>query len=254
MNGFEYLLGMLLAQPVRARDALRARLPTTRRLRALASSPQVEALRAAERERIRRMVEGLAAVEGVTHLLTRVADHCDRPASLGLLTTTAEGRGVLVCRMSAAAYFATGEDITAVLPRIGAAGLADWGFPNTWGDEPPYSPGTVAYALRYHRDRGLFPDGRRMPGPSLSTADATLVWDLPGIPRPDPYWPRPGSDVHFRHEQIPPDADPAALLRAARAEGRGPVLVLTFGRNWTDTCTYHAVPRGRGRRHGREPG
>ncbi|MFJ3221177.1 hypothetical protein ACIPLC_35305 [Kitasatospora sp. NPDC086801] len=253
MNGFEYLAGLLLSQPVRARDALRARLPTTRRLRALASSPRAEALRAAERERIRRLVDGLAAVEGVAHLLTRVADHCDRPASFGLLTTTAEGRGVLVCRMSATAYFATGEDITAVLPRIEAAGLADWGFPNTWGDEPPHSPGTVAYALRYHRDGGLFPDGRRMPVPHLSTAGATLAWDLPGLPRPDPSWPRLRSEVRFRHEQSPPDGDPAALLRAARAEGRGPVLALTFGRDWTDTCTYHAVARGRGRGRGRGP-
>ncbi|MFJ9844131.1 hypothetical protein ACIRYZ_27470 [Kitasatospora sp. NPDC101155] len=247
MNSFEYLLGALLAAPVRARDALRHRWPGDRRLRALADSPQARALRKAERERFRGLVEALGAVEGVEHLLTLVADHCDRPSSFGALGTTVEGRAALLCRMSATAYFVTREDIRVVLERAEAAGLADWGSPDG-------RTGTVAHALRWYRDGGVGPEGRRMDSPGLTGPDAYLSWDLPGTPRPDPYWKRLSSAVRFRNEQTPENADPAAVLSAARADGGGLVLELELRTDWREGCTYFTVarggPAGRGRGRG----
>ncbi|MFE5587452.1 hypothetical protein, partial [Kitasatospora sp. NPDC056531] len=248
MNTFEYLLGALLNVPVRARDALRERWPGDRRLRALAESPQAQALRAAERERIRRLVEALGAVEGVEHLLTRVADHCDRPSSLGALGTTVEGRAALLCRMAATAYFVTREDMAVVLERVEAAGLADWGSPDG-------RSGTVAHALRWYRDGALSPEGWRMDSPGLTSPGAYLSWDLPGVPRPDPYWKRLRSSVRFRNEQTPEDADPAAVLSAARADGGGLVLELELRTDWREGCTYYTVARGgpAGRGRGSSP-
>ncbi|MFF2146828.1 hypothetical protein [Kitasatospora sp. NPDC058190] len=237
MNTFEYLLGTLLDVPVRARDALRRRRPGDGRLRALADSPQARALREAERERFRGLVAGLGAVDGVEHLLTRVADHCDRPSSFGALGTTVEGRAAMLCRMSASAYFVTREDIRVVLERVEAAGLADWGSPDG-------RAGTVAHALRWYRDGGLGPEGRRMDSPGLTSPGADLSWDLPGIPRPDPYWKRLSSAVRFRNEQTPEDADPAAVLSAARADGGGLVLELELRTGWREGCTYYTVTRG----------
>jgi hypothetical protein len=237
VNTFEYLLGALLNVPVRARDALRRRWPGDGRLRALAGSPSAEAARSAERELFRGLVEALGAVEGVEHLLTRVADHCDRPSSFGALSTTVEGRSAMLCRMSATAYFATREDIAVVLERVEAAGLADWGSPDG-------RTGTVAHALRWYHDGGVSPEGWRMDSPGLTGPGAYLSWDLPGIPRPDPYWKRLSSAVRFRNEQTPPDADPAAVLSAARTDGGGLVLELELRTDWREGCTYYTVARG----------
>ncbi|MGW3040996.1 hypothetical protein ACWC9T_13365 [Kitasatospora sp. NPDC001159] len=159
------------------------------------------------------------------HLLARVADHCDRPSSFGALSTTSEGRAALLCRMSAPAGFATREDIRVLLPRIEAAGLADWGSPDG-------RTGTVAHALHWYRDGGVSPEGRRMDSPGLTSPGADLSWDLPGIPRPAPYWKRLRSTVRFRNEQTPEDADPAAVLSAARTDGDGLVLELELRTDW----------------------
>ncbi|MEW2433114.1 hypothetical protein AB0952_02835 [Streptomyces caniferus] len=53
--------------------------------------------------------------------------------------------------MRAVAYFGVRGDITAVLPRIRAAGVATWGPQDSKGRDMPYAAGTVTYALDYHR-------------------------------------------------------------------------------------------------------
>ncbi|MFJ9776780.1 hypothetical protein ACIRVF_37045 [Kitasatospora sp. NPDC101157] len=245
MNSFTYVLGYLLSLPGRGLEASRRIRPTDRRLRALADSLPARAARQAERERIERTVAALAAVEGVEHLLTRISDHCDRPESFDIHAPGPEGRLALVCRMTASAYFATREDITDLLPRIEAAGLADWGSPGN-------RTGTPAYALRWHgaeaADDGwrLSPEGRRMQAPDLSSPGAVLHWDLrdSATLRPDPYWKRVGSRVRFSNEQTPPDADPAELLRTARADGHALVLQLDLRTNWREACTYYTARHG----------
>ncbi|MFD8707353.1 hypothetical protein ACFV1W_33015 [Kitasatospora sp. NPDC059648] len=245
MNSLTYLLGYLLSLPGRGLEASCRVWPTDRRLRALADAPPARAARQAERERIERMVQALAAVQGVEHLLTRISDHCDRPESFDIHAPGPEGRLALVCRMTASAYFATREDPTVLLPRIEAAGLAEWGSPDN-------RTGTLAHALRWHgadlADDGwrLSPEGWRMEAPGLSSPGAVLHWDLRDCAtlRPDPCWKRIGSRVRFDNEQTPPGADPAELLRTARANGRGLVLQLDFRTNWREACTYYTARRG----------
>ncbi|MFH9347573.1 hypothetical protein [Kitasatospora sp. NPDC017646] len=245
MNSLTYVLGYLLSLPGRGLEASRRIWPTDRRLRALADSPRARCARQAERERIERMVAALEAVEGMEHLLTRISDHCGRPESFDIHAPGPEGRLALVCRMTASAYFATREDITALLPRIAAAGLAEWGSPNN-------RTGTPAYALRWYgadlADDGwrLDPDGWRMEAPGLSSPGARLHWDLrdSATLRPDPYWKRVASSVRSSNEQTPPDADPAELLRTARAHGRGLVLQLDVRTDGREACTYYTAKRG----------
>ncbi|MER7585364.1 hypothetical protein [Kitasatospora sp. NPDC097691] len=249
----EGFLQLLLYPLIKLFDAvqsgMRGHWPTERRMRALAFSPRARAARAAERERIQGLVDALGAVEGVEHLLTQVSDHCVRPSALGLFRTTSDGRALMVCRMYARAYFVIREDITAVLPRIAAADVAEWS-PSA---QRPSAGGTVEHALRWYREGGRTPEGWAMDSPELFSRGARLHWERPGVSIHDPV--RPFSvvdDPCHVLERTPPDADPAQLLREARAEGKGVVLELVLGADGRDHATYHVVPRGgfagRGRR------
>jgi Asp-tRNA(Asn)/Glu-tRNA(Gln) amidotransferase C subunit len=239
----ESFLTLLLYPLMKLWDGLqtvRGRWPTERRLRALAASPRAQAARAAELGRIRQLVEALGAVEGVEHVLTRVLDSRTRPRPLELLDRLSDAEALLNCRLHARAYFVIREDITAVLPRIEAAGLAAWGR----ADQRPSAGGTVEHALRWYRDGGTTEEGWAMDSPSLFSPVARLHWDLPGVLRPDPL--PLSAPAHPRHvmEQTPPEPTAADLLREARADGRGLVLELVLGTNGNDRRQYHVVPRG----------
>lgn len=231
------LVVLMVAPLVDGLGSLRQRWPTERRLHVLARSPRARAAREAERERIRGLVGALGAVAGVEHVLTQVSDYCVRPSSFGL---SRHSGLLLVCRIYARAYFVVREDITAVLPRIEAADVAGWQARG----QGPDPHGSVEHALRWHRDGGIDADGRRMDHPCLSTPGARLSWDRPGILCQDPV-PKLRYLAPLRVlEQSPPEADAARLLREARADGRGVVLELVLGANWTDHCQYHVVARG----------
>ncbi|MFJ8623472.1 hypothetical protein ACIRD3_11585 [Kitasatospora sp. NPDC093550] len=239
----ESFLTLLLYPLTRLWDglqAVRGRWPTERRLRALADSPRARAARAAELERIRRLVEALGAVEGVEHVLTHVLDHRTRPRPLDVLDRLSDAEAVLICRLHARAYYVIREDITAVLPRIEAAGLAAW----RRADQRPSAGGTVEHALRWYRDGGTTEEGRAMDSPGLSSAVARLHWDLPGVLRPAPLPVSAPAHPRFLMDQTPAQPAAADLLREARADGRGLVLELVLGTDGKDRRQYHVVPRG----------
>ncbi|MFJ9446700.1 hypothetical protein ACIRRH_33300 [Kitasatospora sp. NPDC101235] len=233
-----YLVGMLVNPLLNGVQELRAlHWPTERRKLKLVNSPTAQAARAAERERIRGLVEALGAVEGVEHVLTQVLDQSTRPTFHG---SDHPRDTLLVCRIYARAYFVIREDVLDVLPRIAAADVAEW---QAHGQGPDPS-GSLDHALRWYRDGGIDANGWRMGSPCLSSPGATLTWDRDGIPRRDPVPAGPYINRLFVLEQTPPDADAAQLLSEARADGRGVVLELVFGANWVGYCQYHKVARG----------
>ncbi|RGD56648.1 hypothetical protein DR950_01520 [Kitasatospora xanthocidica] len=233
-----YLVVMLVNPLLNGVQSLRAHhWPTERRKLRLIGSPTARAARAAERERIRALVEALGAVEGVEHLLTQVLDQSTRPSTYGL---DHPRDTLLVCRIHARAYFVVREDVLDVLRRIEAANVADWQA-NGQGPDPH---GSLEHALRWYRDGGVDANGWRMDPPCLSSPGAKLTWDRPGIPPRDPIPAGPYPNRLFVLEQTPPDADAARLLDEARADGRGVVLELAFGAGWVDYCQYHKVARG----------
>ncbi|MGW1177157.1 hypothetical protein ACWD4P_26005 [Kitasatospora sp. NPDC002543] len=233
-----YFVGMLVNPLLNgAQDLWAVNWPTERRKLRLIGSPRAREARAAERERFRVMVEALGAVEGVEHVLTQVLDQSTRP--------TFHGRDhprdtLLVCRLHARAYFVVREDILDVLPRIAAAGVADWQAHGQGGDPG----GTVEHALRWYRDGGVDANGWRMHAPCLFSPDARLTWDRPGIPPRDPLPAGPFPSRLFVSEQSPPDADAERLLREARDNGRGTVVELELGADWVGYSQYHKVARG----------
>ncbi|MFI8460445.1 hypothetical protein [Kitasatospora sp. NPDC085464] len=241
VEGFLQLLLYPLIKLFDALQGVRGHWPTERRMRALASSPRARAARASERQRIEGVVDALGAVEGVEHVLTLVSDYSLAPSAFGLFRTTSEGRALMVCRMYARAYFVIREDITAVLPRIGAANVAAW----SPAGQRTSAGGTVEHALRWYRDGGRTPEGWAMDSPELFSPGARLHWERPGVGIHDPARPYPVVDDP-RHvlDRTPPDGDPAQLLREARADGRGVVLELVLGADGRDHATYHVVPRG----------
>lgn len=233
-----YLVGMLLNPLLNGVQEQRAlRWPTERRKLKLIDSPTARAARAAERERIRAVVEALGAVEGVEHVLTQVLDQSTRPT---FYDRDNPRHTLLVCRIHARAYFVVREDIVDVLPRIAAAGVAEWQA-HGQGPDPQ---GSLDHALRWYRDGGVDADGRRMDSPCLSSPGATLTWDRDGIPHRAPIPAGPYINRLFVWEQTPADADAARLLSEARADGRGVVLELEFGADWVGYCQYHKVARG----------
>ncbi|MET8544323.1 hypothetical protein ABZW03_27325 [Kitasatospora sp. NPDC004799] len=232
------LVAMLVNPLLNGAQSLAAqRWPTERRKLKLVDTPRARAARAAERERIRGLVEALGAVEGVEHVLTQVLDQSTRPT---FHDRDSPRHTLLVCRIYARAYFVVREDVLDVLPRIAAAGVADWQA-HGQGPDPQ---GSLEHALRWYRDGGVDAHGRRMGSPCLSSPGATLTWDRDGIPHRDPIPAGPYINRLFVLEQTPPDADAAQLLREARADGRGVVLELAFGADWVDYCQYHKVARG----------
>ncbi|MFF4380961.1 hypothetical protein [Kitasatospora sp. NPDC001547] len=232
------LVVLLVGPVVDGAQSLRARhWPTERRKLRLIDSPRARAARAAERERIRGLVAALGAVEGVEHVLTQVLDQSTRPTFHG---SDHPRDTLLVCRIHARAYFVVREDVLDVLPRIAAAGVAEW---QAHGQGPdPH--GSLDQALRWYRDGGVDANGRRMDSPCLSSPGARLTWDRPGIPPRDPIPAGPYANRLFVLEQTPPDADAARLLAEARADGRSVVLELAFGARWADYSQYHKVARG----------
>ncbi|MGW7584824.1 hypothetical protein ACWGKU_15730 [Kitasatospora sp. NPDC054768] len=239
-----HLVVMLVNPVLNGVQSLRAvHWPTERRKLKLVDSPAARAARAAERERIRGLVEALGAVEGVEHVLTQVLDQSTRPSSYGL---DHPRDTLLVCRIYARAYFVVREDagdvlgVLDVLRRIEAADVAPWQA-HGQGSDPA---GSLDHALRWHRDGGIDADGRRMHSPCLSSPGATLTWDRDGIPHRDPIPAGPYINRLFVFEQTPADVDAAQLLSEVRADGRGVVLELAFGANWVGYCQYHTVARG----------
>ncbi|MEU1289929.1 hypothetical protein [Kitasatospora sp. NPDC005856] len=233
-----YLIGMLLNPLLNGVQEQRAlRWPTERRKLKLIDAPAARAARAAERERIGTVVEALGAVEGVEHVLTQVLDQSTRPTFHGL---DHPRDTLLVCRIHARAYFVVREDIVDVLPRIAAAGVAEWQAKG----QGPDPEGSLDHALRWYRDGGIDADGWRMHSPCLSSPGARLIWDRPGIPHRDPIPAGPYINRLFVLEQSPAGADAAQLLSEARADGRSVVLELDFGANWVGYCQYHKVARG----------
>ncbi|MGW2376541.1 MULTISPECIES: hypothetical protein [Kitasatospora] len=131
-------------------------------------------------------------------------------------------------------------DITSVLPDIRAADLTRWGPVDQNGQDGPYTPGTVRYALEYHRTRGHYPDGRPMPSPRLATDGLTIDWDrldLPLVNRIEEpascLSPSSGGTYH-RCSQVPEGAGKVAEARARY----GTVLELTV-----DGRPYFTVKR-----------
>ncbi|MEU9042987.1 MULTISPECIES: hypothetical protein [unclassified Kitasatospora] len=240
MESILYLLLYPLSRLWEAFRALRAHWPTDRRMVALIHSPRARAARAAERERIRELVDALGAVEGVEHVLTQVRDFSVRPDGLAVLHSLSDADALLLCRISARAYFVVREDITDVLPRIEAADVAEW----CARDQRPSAGGTVEHALRWYRNGGINQEGLPMDSPDLFSPVARLNWDRSGILRPDPEPNGPYISRRFRTDRTPADADGAQLLREARAGGQGVVLELVLGANGHDHRQYHVVPRG----------
>ncbi|MFE4519346.1 hypothetical protein ACFRMQ_34785 [Kitasatospora sp. NPDC056783] len=233
-----HLVGMPLYRLVDgARDLRALNWPTERRKVRLVNSPRARAARAAERERIRALVEAMGAVPGVEHVLTQVQDLSTRPSFHG---RDHPRDTLLVCRLHARAFFVVREDVLDVLPRIAAAGLAEW---RACGQGPDPG-GTLEHALRWYRDGGIGADGLRMDAPCLAGPGATLHWERPGLPPREPMPTTSYAGPLFVREQSPPDADPARLLREARADGRGVVLELVLGADWAGYCQYHKVARG----------
>jgi hypothetical protein len=212
-------------------------------LRQQAVSPAAASRRAAEERKARGLVERLSAVEGLDHVLTRFTDTCARPPEGSLLEDDASPHA-LVCDIRADAYFGVRGDITDVLRRIGAAGLAEWGPRDGGGREMPDAAGTVTYALAYHRAHGRFEDGSLMPGPALQGPGLRIDWDRRGLPLPnrieEPADCPPRTGVIHERCSITPKT-PAAVA-AARAH-HGTVLALHAGGPGATWHEYFTVPR-----------
>ncbi|WP_333733175.1 hypothetical protein [Streptomyces sp. IBSBF 3010] len=202
------------------------------------------ARRSAEERRVRELVAGLTAVDGLVHLRTRFLDRCTTPVEGDLLEPA--DPHALECGIQATVHFGISGNITDVLPRIRAARIASWGAQTETGQDVPGAGGTVAYALRYHRDRGKYPDGTLMPGPRLESPGLRVDWDRPGMPlpyeveKPAPC-PSGGTGRIYQRCEIVPAAPMS--LTAARAR-YGTVLVFdVLGPDSGDV--YFTVARSR---------
>ncbi|MGV9497394.1 hypothetical protein ACWDQ0_03895 [Streptomyces sp. NPDC003642] len=235
---------LLLVSALVALTAACSSGPSEEELRREATSPAAASRRAAEERNARGLVERLSAVEGLEHVLTRFTDTCARPPEDSLLEQDASPHA-LVCDIRADAYFGVRGDITDVLRRIRAAGLAEWGPRDGTGREMPNAAGTVTYALAYHRAHGRFKDGSLMPGPALEAPGLRIDWDRDRLPLPNrieepaPCPPRKG----VIHERCSITPKPSTTVSAARAR-HGTVLTLNLdgpGATWHE---YFTVPRG----------
>ncbi|WKU48871.1 hypothetical protein Q3V23_35090 [Streptomyces sp. VNUA116] len=202
----------------------------------MATSQKAQSRRDSEDQKTHALIARLATVDGLHHVVTRFSDICAAGSEGSLFESPSSN--VLGCDMEAAAYFGVQGDITDVLPRIRAAGIATWG-PQQDGQDQPYAGGTIRYALEYHHAHGRYPDGRLMPGPNLTAPGLGIEWDRPQdlplpnqikdlVPCPSPY------PVYFRCSLTP---EPRTSLAVARAR-YGTILVFT-----ASARDYFTVPR-----------
>ncbi|WDN57114.1 hypothetical protein [Streptomyces clavuligerus] len=218
--------------------------PSREELRQQATSSAAESRRDAEERKARGLVERLTAVEGVEHVLTRLTDTCGMPSD-GSLFDPQRPSDALHCEIRTFTYVGVRGDVTAVLPRIKAAGIADWGVRDGSGGDMPHAAGTVTYALDYHRGRGRDRDGGLLPAPTLTAPGLRLDWDRPDLPlrylaeEPTPC-PAKGAHPYQRCETTPPSPGTVAAARARY----GTVMVLELGGSGSTAYGYYTVPRG----------
>ncbi|MFI1437029.1 hypothetical protein [Streptomyces lydicus] len=236
--------GLLLAFVLIGLTKACSREPSERKLRAQATSPGAESRRAAEERQMQALIQRLSAVEGLEHILTRFVDSCARPYN-GSIFENMRSPYVLTCSMRAVACFGVRGDMSEVLPRIRAAGIAAWGPHDNEGRELPHAAGTVTYALSYHSARGRYPDGSLMSAPMLTAPGLRIDWgraDLPlphRIEEPAPC-PPDGSGIYQRCSTVPeaPMSVPAARARY------GTVLSFSLSSSpASSTNHYFTVPR-----------
>ncbi|MFF8371794.1 hypothetical protein ACF05W_23505 [Streptomyces lydicus] len=198
--------GLLLAFVLIGLTTACSRGPSERKLRAQATSPGAESLRAAEERQMQALIQRLSAVEGLEHTLTRFVDSCARPYN-GSVFENMRSPYVLTCSMRAVACFGVRGDMSEVLPRIRAAGIATWGPRDNEGRNLPHAAGTVTYALSYHRAHGRYPDGSLMSAPTLTAPGLRIDWDRANLPLPHRVEePAPLPTGRFRH--LPALLDP----------------------------------------------
>ncbi|WP_330455717.1 hypothetical protein OIB37_01845 [Streptomyces sp. NBC_00820] len=220
-----------------------SREPSEKKLRTQATSPPAEARRAAEERRIRALIDRLSAVEGLEHVGTRLADFCARPYR-GSVFENFHSPYTLTCDMRADVYFGVRGDITDVLPRIRAAGIAAWGPHDGEGRELPHAAGTVAYALDYHRAHGRDRDGTLMPAPTLEARGMLIEWDRSDLPLPnrieEPTPCPPAKAAVYQRCALTPDA--SMSLTTARTR-YGTVLRFSLGDGVFPSSPYFTVAR-----------
>ncbi|MGW2403031.1 hypothetical protein ACWCXK_00645 [Streptomyces sp. NPDC001739] len=236
--------GLLLAFALVGLTAACSREPSEKKLRKQARSPLAETRRAEEEHKIRALIERLSAVEGLEHVLTRFTDSCARSSNRSILENN-RSPYVLTCGMKAVAYFGVRGDITEVLSRIRAAGIANWGPQDGKGRDLPHAAGTVSYALDYHRKRGRNQDGSLMPAPTLTAPGLRIDWDRPDFPLPNhveepaPY-PPVETAIYQRCSTVP---QTPMSMAAARAQ-YNTVLTFSLGDMWDSSAeNYFTVPR-----------
>ncbi|MFD7322095.1 hypothetical protein ACFV9D_13585 [Streptomyces sp. NPDC059875] len=168
-----------------------ARPPDDAELRAAATADGTRQIRESKERGVRELLARLAEVEGLRPGYTVFQDVC-AGAPDGNLLEPATGP-LMTCSMSLTAVFGVEGDVTEVLRRIDAARVVRW-QPNVNGPGSA-SGGTLQNALEYHRQRGVFPDGRLMPAPHLESEDGTvtITWDHPTLPGHPPASSRVGS-------------------------------------------------------------
>ncbi|MEU9125433.1 hypothetical protein AB0C96_37355 [Streptomyces sp. NPDC048506] len=236
--------GLLAAFALVGLTAACSREPSEKELRTHATSRGAESRRAVEEQKMRALIKHLSAVEGLEHVLTRFTDSCSRPYN-GSIFEGNRSPYLLTCTMRAVAYFGVREEITDVLPRIRAAGIATWGPQGSEGRALSHAAGTVTYALAYHRDRGRYPDGLLMPAPALEAQGLRIDWDRPDMPLPhrveEPApCPEAGSGGIYQRCSTTPEAP--ISIRAARAR-YGIVLSFSLGGWDSSGHDYFTVPR-----------
>ncbi|MFD4141342.1 hypothetical protein [Streptomyces sp. NPDC058572] len=236
--------GLLLAFALVGLTAACSREPSEKELRTHATSPGAESRRAVEERKTRALIERLTAVEGLEHVLTRFTDSCARPND-GSIFENNRSPYILKCSMQAVAHFGVQGDITDVLPRIRAAGIATWGPQDGEGRDMPHAAGTVTYALDYHRDRGRGPNGTLMSAPALEAPGLQIDWDRPDLPLPNRIeepapCPRAGPGGTYARCSTAPEAPMS--IEAARAR-YGTVLTFELGGYGSTAYDYFTVPR-----------
>ncbi|MFG3115510.1 hypothetical protein ACGF4C_13990 [Streptomyces sp. NPDC048197] len=147
--------------------------------------------------------------------------------------------------MEAVAYFGVRGDITDVLPRIRAAGIATWGRQDGKGRDLPHAAGTVSYALDYHHKRGRNPDGSLLPAPTLTAPGLRIDWDRPDLPLPNKVEePAPCPPVETAIYQRCSTVPQTPMSTAAARARYGTVLTFSLGDRWdSSTENYFTVPR-----------
>ncbi|WP_261957938.1 hypothetical protein [Streptomyces nigrescens] len=222
-----------------------SREPSDKKLRAQATSSEAQSRRAAEEQRQTALIQRLAAVDGLEHVLTRFVDSCVRPYKRSVFENRSSPY-LMTCSMRAVAYFGVHDDMANVLRRIREAHIATWGPQDGEGRDLPQAAGTVTYALSYHRARGRAPDGSPMPAPTLEATGLRIDWDRTTTPVPhrvaDPTpCPPPEFGLYQHCSTI---SETPKSLAAARAH-YGTLLSFTLsGSSASSTDNYFTVPAG----------